>query len=202
MEKWFAPAPFWFSSQAGGKNLHNNQFIVAASQTNLFCMLQTGFPFRLRRGVFEMIVVIVEMRISQMIGELASRHGVCGQTGIGTGLIQSQGDQKEANIPRLGRIGASFSPWQSQLGETSTTREIWKQGASGLQQPWHTLPCGNLKALRHHRCQKQWRRNCRRPDNVRSQRSVPDLRAFSGKLHQKSGRRWRIPSGTYGIRGT
>ena len=38
-----------------------------------------------------MIVVIVEMRISQMIGELASRHGVCGQTGIGTGLIQSQG---------------------------------------------------------------------------------------------------------------
>ena len=31
-------------------------------------------------------------------------------------------------MPRSGRMGTSFSPWQSQLGETSTTRATWKQG--------------------------------------------------------------------------
>ena len=31
-------------------------------------------------------------------------------------------------MPMLGRIGASFSQWQSQLGDTSTTREMWKLG--------------------------------------------------------------------------
>ena len=28
----------------------------------------------------------------------------------------------------FGRIGASFSPWQSQFGDTSVIRETWKQG--------------------------------------------------------------------------
>ena len=31
-------------------------------------------------------------------------------------------------MPMFGRIGTSFSPWQSQFGETSTIREIWKFG--------------------------------------------------------------------------
>ena len=31
-------------------------------------------------------------------------------------------------MPISGRIGASFSQWQSQLGETSITSEIWKLG--------------------------------------------------------------------------
>ena len=31
-------------------------------------------------------------------------------------------------MPMLGRIGASFSPWQSQLGDTSVIRLMWKQG--------------------------------------------------------------------------
>ncbi len=31
-------------------------------------------------------------------------------------------------MPRLGRMGTSFSPWQSQLGDTSTTREMWNWG--------------------------------------------------------------------------
>ena len=34
----------------------------------------------------------------------------------------------DTNIPRFGRIGTSFSPWQSQLGDTSTTREMWNCG--------------------------------------------------------------------------
>ena len=31
-------------------------------------------------------------------------------------------------MPMLGRMGASFSAWQSQLGLTSTMREMWKLG--------------------------------------------------------------------------
>ena len=34
----------------------------------------------------------------------------------------------EANIPISGRIGASFSPWQSQFGEMSRTMLMWKHG--------------------------------------------------------------------------
>ena len=37
---------------------------------------------------------------------------------------------KEANMPTSGTMGRSFSLWQSQLGETSTTRLMWKQGRS------------------------------------------------------------------------
>ena len=37
---------------------------------------------------------------------------------------------KDANIPMFGTIGTSFSEWQSQFGETSTTRLIWKFGRS------------------------------------------------------------------------
>ena len=55
--------------------------------------------------------------------------------GIGAALRQastqawsSASGSKEANIPIFGRIGTSFSPWQSQLGDTSTIREIWKFG--------------------------------------------------------------------------
>lgn len=35
---------------------------------------------------------------------------------------------KDAKLPIFGRIGASFSAWQSQFGDTSTTKEIWKFG--------------------------------------------------------------------------
>ena len=31
-------------------------------------------------------------------------------------------------MPTSGTMGTSFSAWQSQLGETSTTRDTWKQG--------------------------------------------------------------------------
>ena len=31
-------------------------------------------------------------------------------------------------MPTFGTIGTSFSAWQSQLGDTSITSEIWKQG--------------------------------------------------------------------------
>ena len=37
---------------------------------------------------------------------------------------------KEANIPILGTIGASFSGWQSQLGEISAAMLMWKFGLS------------------------------------------------------------------------
>ena len=44
-------------------------------------------------------------------------------------------------MPISGRMGASFSQWQSQLGLTSCTREMWKQG-----RPAHTA-CGVLGHL-------------------------------------------------------
>ena len=31
-------------------------------------------------------------------------------------------------MPTLGTMGTSFSAWQSQLGETSSTKDTWKQG--------------------------------------------------------------------------
>ena len=31
-------------------------------------------------------------------------------------------------MPTSAAMGTSFSPWQSQLGEMSSTRETWKQG--------------------------------------------------------------------------
>ena len=40
----------------------------------------------------------------------------------------SASGSNDANIPIFGRIGASFSGWQSQFGDTSTTSEIWKFG--------------------------------------------------------------------------
>ena len=75
-----------------------------------------------------MVMVIVEVRICQMLCQLASRHWLCGHAGIYAGLIKGQAGRKDANMPIFGRIGTSFSPWQSQFGETSTIREIWKFG--------------------------------------------------------------------------
>ncbi len=44
----------------------------------------------------------------------------------------SASGSKEANIPIFGRIGASFSPWQSQFGDTSTISEMWKFGRPSI----------------------------------------------------------------------
>ena len=49
-------------------------------------------------------------------------------------------------MPIFGRIGISFSPWQSQLGDTSTIREIWKFGRPSIT----ALVYSAMRQLRRH----------------------------------------------------
>ena len=42
--------------------------------------------------------------------------------------MSSATGSKEANMPTFGTMAMSFSGRQSQVGDTSMTREMWKQG--------------------------------------------------------------------------
>ena len=55
------------------------------------------------------------------------RRGVWAFT-ASTQAMSSATGSKEANIPTLGTMAISFSGRQSQLGDTSMTSEMWKQG--------------------------------------------------------------------------
>ena len=101
------------------------QLIFPGSQADLFCLIQSCLPLNIRIGILKVVMMTVPSRLCQMLSKLAVGDRCCLQAGICTGLIQCN-RSKLANIPISGRIGASFSPWQSQLGLISCTSAIWK----------------------------------------------------------------------------
>lgn len=80
------------------------------------------FPVGIQVRIREMIVVAV-----LLLGEKASRHHRLAVYCVHTGHTRATGS-KDANMPTFGTMGASFSAWQSQFGDTSTTRLTWKLG--------------------------------------------------------------------------
>ena len=85
------------------------QFIITVAQPDFFSMSQTRFIFRVRIGIVEMVMMVMKMRTCHFIRQLA----------IG---------QRSLFQPTSGIIGVSLPEWQSQVGETSHTKEIWKFG--------------------------------------------------------------------------
>ena len=65
------------------------QLILSCSQADLFCLVQSCFPFYIRVGVFEMIVMTVPSWLCQMLSKLAVFDRRCLETGICTCLIKS-----------------------------------------------------------------------------------------------------------------
>ena len=81
--------------------LYFNQFVFLISKTDFYAVFYCGFPVGIRVNVSKVVVVPAAV------------------------LFQNASCNN-----RLGIIGISFSEWQSQFGETSVTRLIWKQGRS------------------------------------------------------------------------
>ena len=67
-----------------------DQFIFAGTQANLFRMFEARLPFTLRSGVFEMVVMVVEIRAVHVVVKLAARHWGSGQTSIHTSLVEGK----------------------------------------------------------------------------------------------------------------
>ena len=103
------------------------QFILSRTKADLFRLIKGCLPFNIRVGIFEMIVVAVPSRLCKVLAKLAVSIGVVFRQASAHAWSRATGS-KLANIPISGRIGASFSPWQSQFGLISCTREIWKHG--------------------------------------------------------------------------
>ena len=66
------------------------QFILAGSEANLLSVFQTRFPFALRSGVLEVVVMVVEVRAMHVVVELASRHWSSSEASIHARLIQGE----------------------------------------------------------------------------------------------------------------
>jgi len=67
-----------------------DQFIRSGSQTDLFGVAEATAPFRFWRGIDEMVVMVDEMRLVEIVRQLAIRQRGCSQAGIGTGLVEGQ----------------------------------------------------------------------------------------------------------------
>ena len=76
-----------------------------------------------------MVVVALPAGAGEVVGELLPGMGWAAMQASAQAWSRATGS-KLANMPISGRMGASFSPWQSQFGLTSCTREMWKQGRS------------------------------------------------------------------------
>ena len=114
--------PAGFSRKYGIGLFHFDQLIFCVPETNLHCVIDTGFPVGLRCNGTEMIVSFM-IDFSQHAGG----YGRLRVDGVGTGHIQ--GNRVEGGEhSHIRTIAISFSAWQSQYGETSMTREMWKCG--------------------------------------------------------------------------
>ena len=113
-----------------------------------------------------MVVVVYEAFLCHVLCQLASRHWGSFKTGIYAGLVQCQWikGSEHSNIWKDRHV---VSPWQSQLGDTSTIREIWKFGRPSTT-AWYIQPYGSLTARLQCHCQRQWHRSCRHPGSGRS----------------------------------
>ena len=63
------------------------QFIITAAQFDFFSMSQTRFIFRIRIGIVEMVVTVVEMRACHFIRQLAIGQRSLFQTSVYTCLV-------------------------------------------------------------------------------------------------------------------
>lgn len=64
------------------------QFICTGTQTDFFCLIQRRFPFHIRIGIQEMIVMMMPVRLCQMFSKLAVCDRSRLQAGIRSRLIQ------------------------------------------------------------------------------------------------------------------
>lgn len=97
--------------------------------SRFFSVFQCRLPIDVGVTVEEVVMMVVPIRFGQVIRQLAVRHRRCFHAGIGTGLVE--GDRvkgsEHADVWQDRRI---VSAWQSQFGETSMTRLMWKHGRS------------------------------------------------------------------------
>ena len=64
------------------------QFICTGAQTDFFSLIQRCFPFHIRIGIQEMIVMMMPVGLCQMFSKLTVCNRCCIQAGICTCLIQ------------------------------------------------------------------------------------------------------------------
>ncbi len=70
------------------QSLHGDQFILPGAEADLYGVLQGFLPGSVRVAVLPYIAVVMEMRIMQMLAQLAVGEGRCLFTEIHAGLIQ------------------------------------------------------------------------------------------------------------------
>ena len=159
-------------------------------------MFQAASPLRLWSRVAEVIVVVYETFFCHVLCKLASWHWGGFEAGVYAGLIQCQRVEggEHSNIWKDRNV---IFTMQSQLGDTSTTREIWKFGRpsttalvySAIRQFNSSFAVSLSNAMAS---------KLQAPRQRPQLRSVPDLHAFFWQFHQRSDRRWHIPSGICG----
>ena len=143
-------------------------------------------------------MMIHKIRSAHVIRKLAIRHRLCFRQTSTQAWSRASGS-KEANIP-IFADRTSFSPWQSQFGETSITREIWKFGLPSITAFVYSailqfkialaLLFLNVMASKLHA-----------PSICYSLHNALYLQSFSLFLHRIQVRRWHIPSDSGGSPG-
>lgn len=71
-------------------------------------MVKACLVLGVRCGVLKVVMMVAEVLSVHPVGKLAVWQRVAFQTGVHASLVERSGS-KDANIPILGRIGASFS---------------------------------------------------------------------------------------------